>query len=163
MFSWLSVLLAVVGGLHNYSGCKVPSHVSIGQSGQTRHCIRNGSHWGEGSNYFPGSGVPIQQRKKMLESQTLQEEIDKHAVLYVSWSWHLEYAVKFQNSRNKDTCRSGFISDSGWHLVERRTVCPTWFSVSKAKNVSKISLYNIIKLCSWNPIKYLKHCLSAFV
>lgn len=80
MFSWLSVLLAVVGGLHNYSGCKVPSHVSIGQSGQTRHCIHDGSHWGEGSNYFPGSGVTIQQRKKMLESQTLQEEIDKHAM-----------------------------------------------------------------------------------
>lgn len=68
MFSWLSVLLAGVGGLRNYSGCKVPSHVTIRQSGQTGPCISNGSHWGESPNYFPGSIVTIQQRKKALES-----------------------------------------------------------------------------------------------
>lgn len=95
MFSWLSVSLAVVGGLRNYSGCKVPSHVSIGQSGQTRPRNSSGSHWGEGSNYFPGSIVTTQQRKKALESQRLQEEIDKHSVSYVSRNWHLENAVKF--------------------------------------------------------------------
>lgn len=93
MFSWLSVLLAVVGGLHNYSGCKVPSHVSIGQSGQTGHCVGNSSHWGEGSSYFPGSIVMIRQRKKVLESQTLQAEIDKHSVFCMSleagiWRMH---------------------------------------------------------------------------
>lgn len=55
MFSWPCFPLAVVGGLHNYRACKVPSHVSFGQSRQTWRCVSDGSHWEEGSNCFPGS------------------------------------------------------------------------------------------------------------
>lgn len=84
MFSWPCFPVAVVGGLHNYGACKVPSHVSIGQLGRTWRCISDGSHWGEGSNCFPGSIVTIQQRKKVPESQTPQEEIDKHSVFLMS-------------------------------------------------------------------------------
>ena len=36
------------------------------------------------SNGFPGSIVTMQQRKKVPESQTLQEETDKHSVLCMS-------------------------------------------------------------------------------
>lgn len=108
MFSWSCSPLAVVSGLHNYGACEVPSHVSIGQSGRTWHCAGDGSHWGEGSNCFPDSIVTIQQGKKVPESQTPQEEIDKHSVFLTSLQagiWRTQWS--FQSSRSKGVCGNG--------------------------------------------------------
>lgn len=63
----------MVGGLHNYSGGNVPSHVSTGRSGQTWHIVLAMAVTGE--RVTIGNIVTIQQRKKVPESQTSQAEI----------------------------------------------------------------------------------------
>lgn len=83
MFSWPHVSLAGCVDPRMTVAVKSLATSQVGRRGR-RHGISKGGHWGEGSRGLPGSIVMIQQRKKVLESQTVPEETGKHSVFFMS-------------------------------------------------------------------------------
>ena len=73
---WVDSVITVV--------VKSPDMSQSGRQGRLGTVLATAVIGGEGSNGFPGSIVMIQQTKKVPESQTLQEETDKHSVLCMS-------------------------------------------------------------------------------
>lgn len=130
MFSWLSVLLAVVGGLRNYSGCKIPAMSQSASQGRLGSAL---------ATAVIGERVPIislaalsviRQRKKVLKSETLQET-DKHSAFCTSPPklafGECSEVSKLQKQRHTEEWVRPllrFVSHREWRLVDRRAVCP---------------------------------------
>ena len=124
MFSWPCVSLAVVGGLRSYSGGEVPSFVSIGQAGLAKAVIGERVPMA-----FLAARSRFSTRRKCQKARHYKKRLIKNIVLYVSYSWHLETATKFQNCGREDAGRDGsdlyctsFTSDGVRSLVQRGAV-----------------------------------------